>query len=126
MCGDGSRSTPIDGALTCECDEVAADAAAEVGEYGSGRSTGSARLAAGEACGFVGGDPFVGGLFEADAGEEHSVGVGELCRRAAAQLDLLEQQMRLGRGEIAAQAGDGGVKRCCRPPIRRDRRLRRR
>ena len=75
-----------------EGDQVAADAAAEVGDP---RGSRPARLAM-RSDGFVGGDPFVGGLFEADAGEEHPVRLGKLCRRAAAQLDLFEQQMRLG------------------------------
>ena len=57
------------------------------------------------------GDPFVGGLLEADAREEHLVRLGKLGGRAAAEFGLLQQQMRLGCCEVAAQAGDGGVQR---------------
>ena len=65
----------------------------------------------GEAGGFVGGDPFVGGLFQAEAGEEHFVRLGKLCGRAAAEIDLFEQQVGLCGRKCRAEAGGGRVER---------------
>ncbi len=88
--------------------QIAADAAAEIGDYGRGRGRpGSLGC---EACGFVPGDPFVSSLFQADAGEEHLVRLGKLGGRAAAEVGLFEQQMGLGGRKAAAKAGSGCVK----------------
>ena len=65
----------------------------------------------GKARGFVAGDMFVGGLFEGRAGEEHAVGVGKLGGRAASQLDLLRDEVRPLRRQVAPQATDGRVQR---------------
>ena len=90
--------------------EVAADAAAEVGDSTAENGGGDAPARwVVKRDGFVAGDPFVGGLFQAEAGEEHSLGVGKLCRRAAAEFDLLQQQMRLCLQKI----GRGGGRRRC-------------
>ena len=87
-------------AILGESLKVAADAAAEVGH----------RMAV-EAGGFVAGDPFVGRLLEADAGEEHLVRLGKLGGRAAAEVGLVDQQVGAGCAEMLSQAGDGGVER---------------
>ena len=95
--------------------EVAADAAAEVGDgRGRGRrSRGRGRPGSlgFETGGFVAGDPFVGRLFQAEACEEQSFGVRKLCGRAAAEVDLLEEQVRSSWRKSIAESGNGGMDR---------------
>ena len=120
----GSRSTPMAEPLVCEREQVAADAAAEVGDDRGRERRGSLQKRA--------------ALYAATHSsvacsrpmrvKNMRCGVGKLCGRAAAQLDLLEQQMRLGR----AKACRGGGRRPCEAVLRRRqarrgaRRLRRR
>lgn len=48
----------------------------------------------------------VGGLFEACTGEEHLRGVGKLCGRTSAEVDLLQDQMCSRLRQSFAEASD--------------------
>jgi hypothetical protein len=84
--------------LHCQRTQIAADAAAQVGHCASGRSL---RL--------IPGNPFVRGLFETDSREEQARRLREFGGRAAAQLDLFDEQMSPLRRQAAAERGHGRV-----------------
>jgi len=81
-------------AARTEGQQIAADAATEIGDRCVGR----------KARGFVAGRYVVGGLLQAALREEHLRGSGELLRAAATQVDLLGDQRRSRRTQCLAES----------------------